>query len=108
MIANYGFKDGSGDWYVTIDTQKCNGCGECVEMCPAEALVVGPDEIDVFRKDPVASVKHEERKKVRYTCAPCKPGSNAKPSPCVAVCERKAISHSDGWKKLSQGSTREV
>ena len=26
MIANYGFKDGSGDWYVAFDTDKCNGC----------------------------------------------------------------------------------
>jgi hypothetical protein len=26
----------------------------------------------------------------------------------VAACEKKAISHSDGWKKLYQRSTREV
>ena len=71
MIANYGFKDGSGDWYVTIDTDKCNGCGKCPEVCPAKILEVGPDEIDIFREEPVAFVKHEERKKVRYSCAPC-------------------------------------
>ena len=41
MIANYGFRDGSGDWYVTIDTDKCNGCSKCPEVCPAKILEVG-------------------------------------------------------------------
>ena len=31
MIANYGYKDGSGDWFISIDTDRCNGCGKC---CP--------------------------------------------------------------------------
>jgi len=99
MIANYGFKDGSGDWYLTIDTDKCTGCGKCVEACPPKALEVGPDEIDIFREEPVAFVKHDERKKIRYTCAPCKPGFRETPAPCVAACEPGAICHSDGWKR---------
>jgi len=98
MIANYGFKDGSGDWYVVIDTDKCNGCGECSEVCPAEILKVGSDEIDIFRQQPVVFVKHEGRKKVRYSCAPCHPGYGDKLAPCVGVCGPKAISHSEGWK----------
>jgi ferredoxin len=103
MIANYGFKDGSGDWYVTIDTDKCTGCGKCVEVCPLKVLEVGPDEIDIFREKPVAFVKYEERKKIRYSCAPCKPGYGAEPAPCVAACQPKAIFHSDGWNKLYKG-----
>jgi len=106
MIANYGFKDGSGDWYVTIDTGKCNGCGKCLEVCPAKILEVGPDEIDIFREEPVAFVKHTERNKVRYSCAPCKPGFGEKPTPCARVCEPRAFSFSDGWKKLYQGLRR--
>jgi ferredoxin len=98
MIANYGFRDGSGDWYVTIDTDKCNGCGKCLEVCPAKILEVGPDEIDIFRQEPVAFVKRKERKKVKYDCAPCRPGYGAEPAPCVAICEPKAITHSEGWK----------
>ena len=100
MIVNYGFKDGSGDWYVTIDTDKCNRCGKCVEVCPAKILDVGPDEFDLFREEPVIFVKHDERKKVRYSCTECKPGFGAKPVPCVAACEPGVISHSDGWKVL--------
>jgi ferredoxin len=102
MIAHYGFKDGSGDWFVIIDTDKCNGCGKCAEVCPANVLVVGSDEVDVFREEPVAIVRHEERKKVRYSCAPCKPAHGAEPTPCVKACEPQAISHSEGW-KLSYG-----
>jgi len=106
MIAHYGFKDGSGDWYVTIDTDKCDGCGKCPQVCPGKILVVGPDEIDILREDPVVFVKHDERKKVRYSCASCKPGYGIEAAPCTAVCESKAISHSDGWKKLYQGLRR--
>jgi ferredoxin len=106
MIANYGFKDGSGEWYVIIDTDRCNGCSRCVGACPAKALEVGTDEMDAFREEPVAFIKHEERKKIRYTCAPCKPGAGAEPAACVAACETKAISHSDGWRKLYQGLRR--
>lgn len=102
MIAHYGFKDGSGDWYVIIDTNKCHGCGKCIEVCPEKILETGPDEIDVFREEPVAFVKHEERKKVRYRCAPCKPGYGDNPAPCVTVCKPGAISFSEGWKVLNR------
>jgi hypothetical protein len=27
MLPNYGYKDASGDFFVTIDTDKCDGCG---------------------------------------------------------------------------------
>ena len=100
MIANYGFKDGSGDWFVTINTEKCNGCGKCVEACPVKVLEVGPDEFDIFREEPVVTVKHEERKKVRYSCAPCRPGYGEIRPPCMEACQPGAITHSEGWKIL--------
>ena len=100
MITNYGFKDGSGDWFVIIDTDKCNGCGKCVDVCPGSVLEIGPDEFDIFREGPVASVKQEGRKKVRYSCAPCKPGYGGETAPCVAACQPGAISHSEGWRLL--------
>ena len=100
MQAFYGFKDGSGDWFLSIDTDKCNGCGKCVELCPMSALEVGEDEYDPFRDEPVVRVRAEERKKLRYTCAPCKPGYGEKPPPCATACESGAISHSKEWKLL--------
>ena len=102
MQASYGFKDGSGDWFLMLDTDKCNGCGDCVEACPPKLFEVGENEYDPFSEEVVAKVKGEERKKLRYSCAPCQPGYGAQPPPCVAVCEPGAISHSEGW-KLSYG-----
>ena len=28
---------------VTIDSSKCNGCGECVSSCPVEAITLQAD-----------------------------------------------------------------
>jgi len=98
MIANFGFKDGSGDWFIAIDTDKCNACGKCVAVCPPRILEVGENEYDPLADEQMAKVKMAERKKIRYSCAPCQPGYGEKASPCVLACEPGAISLSDGWK----------
>ena len=100
MLAHYGFKDGSGDWFLIIDTDRCDGCGKCVTACPANVFQTGEDEYDPFREEPVASVRPEERKKLRYSCAPCRPGHSESPPPCLVACEKDAISHSEGWRLL--------
>lgn len=100
MLAFFGFNDGSGEWFVIADTEKCDGCGKCVEVCPANILAVGEDEYDPFNEEPVIKVKEEERKKIRYSCAGCRPGYGETPPPCVVACEPGVISHSEGWKLL--------
>ncbi len=94
MLAHYGYKDGSGDYFITIDTDKCDGCGQCVEACPYRVLEVAEDQNDPFRQEPVAKVTEAERKKIKYTCAPCKPVKEIKPLPCVQACKPEAITHS--------------
>lgn len=94
MIANYGYKDGSGEFFITVDTDKCNGCGKCAESCPVKVLAMGPDDSEPFRELPIPLVTEEHRKKIKYSCAPCKPVSGRKELPCVVICEQKAISHS--------------
>lgn len=98
MIANFGFKDGSGDWFIAIDTDKCNSCGKCVSVCPPQILETGENEYDPLAEGSMAKVKTESRKKIRYTCAPCQPGYGAQAPPCILACEPAAISISDGWK----------
>jgi ferredoxin len=94
MIANYGYKDGSGDFFIAIDTDKCDGCGECVSACPWGVFLVGEDPNDPLRDEPVAMVSEKQRKKLKYTCAPCKPDRNRPPLPCMQSCKSGAISHS--------------
>jgi Fe-S-cluster-containing hydrogenase component 2 len=101
MIAQYGYKDGSGTYYISIDTEKCDGCTslqtpKCIEVCPSNVFEVGEDEIDPFREEPVARVREEERKKLRFSCAVCKPagGWEIESLPCVKNCPKSAIMHS--------------
>ena len=94
MIANYGDSDGSGAYYITIDTEKCDTCGKCVEMCPSAVLEIGPNEFDPMDEDMMVVVKEEHRKKIKYSCAPCKPASGRKELPCVQSCQTAAIVHS--------------
>lgn len=94
MLANYGYKDGSGEYFITIDTDRCAGCGDCVVACPANVLEVVEDEFDPIEGGMVAAVREAHRKKIKYSCAPCKPTSGERRLPCVLACKPAAISHS--------------
>jgi ferredoxin len=94
MIANFGYKDGSGEFFITIDTDKCNGCEDCIPVCPTGVLEVVENEYDPLADDKMAVVKDEHRKKIKYSCAPCKSDSISDKEPCIAVCEPEAITHS--------------
>lgn len=93
MKAHYGYKDGSGDYFIMIDTDKCDGCGKCVEACPYGVLEMIPDEFDI-EDGPMVAVREEHRKKIKYSCAPCKPISGERKVPCILACEPQAITHS--------------
>ena len=95
MLANYGYKDASGDYFITIDTDKCTGCGDCVPACPATVFSVAEeDPNDPLREEPVAVVDDDKKKKLKYECNPCKPGSDRSSLPCMTACPENAIAHS--------------
>lgn len=53
---------------VQIDLEKCQGCGECVDICPSEVLEMVDEKASVANPD---------------ECAGCES--------CVEVCEEGAI-----------------
>ena len=92
MLANYGYKDGAGEFYITIDTDKCIECPDhpCVAACPEQVLEIIEDDYD----DEVAAVAEAHRKQIKYSCAACKPDRNRPPLPCLTACQREALKHS--------------
>lgn len=53
---------------IEIDLKKCTGCGECVEVCPMEILILNDNKAKPTDKE---------------NCIGCEG--------CVAVCEQNAI-----------------
>lgn len=96
MIANYGYEDGSGYYYITVDGDRCATCSghPCVAACPQDVFAVELDDYD----DMVAVVTEVARRRLRELCAGCKALNGAKsqvrPVPCVQACPAGAISHS--------------
>ena len=95
VLANYGYSDGSGNYFITIDTDKCNGCGNCVTACPVGVFeVVEEDPNDPMNDGPIAIVSQDRINKLNYECSLCKPSKNRPDLPCMAACKAGAISHS--------------
>ncbi|MBU2601537.1 MAG: ferredoxin [Actinobacteria bacterium] len=92
MIANYGYRDGSGEYYVTIDTDLCIECEGrwCVEACPERLFEIARDDYD----DEVATIVASARKLLKERCSGCKPAGGYGSLPCTTACEFGAISHS--------------
>lgn len=90
MLVHYGYQDGSGDWFISIDTGRCGECvtKACVAACPVGVLEIVEDDYG----DEVAAVTEAHRKKIKYSCAPCQAGPG--PPPCQAACSGGAIRHS--------------
>ena len=96
MIANYGYEDGSGFYYITIDGDVCALCSHhaCTTACPQGVYVIEMDDYD----DLVAVVADGARKRLRELCAVCKgqngAGGTERKLPCTAACPAGAIRHS--------------
>lgn len=96
MIANYGYEDGSGFYYITIDGDRCVECVDhgCVDACAQGIFAIEMDDYD----DHVAVVVEESRKRLREICSVCKShdpdAAEENDLPCVSACLRGALRHS--------------
>jgi predicted CoA-substrate-specific enzyme activase len=88
MKIHYGYTDGTGEYTITIDTERCNGCGDCVQVCPSGIFIVDKDDSDQLN----AMVKEEARKQLAFLC-PGLSNCNLERN-CHDVCSGDAISHS--------------
>jgi predicted CoA-substrate-specific enzyme activase len=86
----YGYNDGTGDYYITIDMAKCNGCGQCVPACPAAVFEVVRED----GREPKARVVEAARKRLSILCPGFQNCSLSREQNCRSVCEHDAISHS--------------
>ncbi len=92
MKAHYGYKDGAGDFFIVIDTDKCIECADhkCIYECPEDVLEIIEDDYE----DMVCAVVESHRKKIKYSCAPCKPTSGDVTLPCMVACTPGGMKHS--------------
>jgi predicted CoA-substrate-specific enzyme activase len=89
MTVHYGYSDGTGEYFVTIDNALCDGCGECVAACPSAVLEIAADDYG----QPKARVKEEVRKGLAHVCPGFVSCSGAHERNCHSVCPKDAISH---------------
>ena len=90
MKVHYGYSDGTGDYFITIDTGRCDGCGKCVEACPSGIFEVAEDDSG----QPKAKVKEEARRKLAFLCPGFHSCSSTHEMNCHSVCDEEAITHS--------------
>jgi len=90
MIANYGYEDGSGHYYIKIDTSKCAECSAkgCITSCPEGLFATEMDDFD----DEVVIIREDARNTLLTSCANCKAGGEKEL--CISNCEAGAIGFS--------------
>jgi NAD-dependent dihydropyrimidine dehydrogenase PreA subunit len=90
MKISYGYSDGTGEYYITLDSGKCDGCAKCIPACPVSVWELGRND----HGQPKARVKEEVRKKLHLTCPGYKVCSAENILNCHSACPNDAIGHS--------------
>jgi len=87
MLAHYGYRDASGEYFVAIDGGACTGCAKCAAACPSSALDMATILVGLDEKA-VAAVKEPCRRTLRELCAGCDHQGHA---PCETACQPGAV-----------------
>lgn len=89
MKVQYGYSDGTGEFFITVDNGLCDGCGECVRACPCGVLEMAEDDSG----QPKARVRDDVRKRLALVCPGFQSCSSANETNCHSACGRDAIDH---------------
>lgn len=84
----YGYNDGTGDYFITIDLESCDGCGQCVSACPAAIFEVVQED----GRHPKARVTEATRKRLSILCPGYRSCSGNHEANCLSICQHDAIS----------------
>jgi len=92
LIVSFGYMDGSGEYFITVDNSKCVKCASkpCISACPKQILEAITNDYDEL----VMAVKNEARNRLKEECSVCKPNTGIVNLPCISACPFDAIKHS--------------
>ncbi|MFW6125609.1 MAG: acyl-CoA dehydratase activase [Chloroflexota bacterium] len=90
MKIQYGYSDGTGEYFITVDQELCDGCGECVSACPAQVFEVAEND----HGEPKSRVRERARKRLAMLCPGFTVCGRNNERNCQSVCPHGAISHS--------------
>ena len=88
MIVHYGYTDAQGDFRISVDTDKCDGCGTCVEICPAELFCLEEDDYDEMK----VNVKQALINKIGILCPGGDVCKKVDTVNCIESCRNSALS----------------
>jgi predicted CoA-substrate-specific enzyme activase len=86
---HYGYSDGTGTYFITIENSRCDGCGECMLVCPSAVFEIVKDD----NSQPKVKVKEEARKKLAILCPGFHSCRIAHQANCHSACPKEAINH---------------
>lgn len=85
---NYGYSDGSGDYFIAVDGSRCDGCGDCLPACPAGIFELAGHDTGQMK----AKVTEAARKKLALLCPGFPACSRDHQLNCHSACPKDAIS----------------
>jgi predicted CoA-substrate-specific enzyme activase len=84
----YGYNDGTGDYYITINREQCDGCGKCASVCPGAVFEIVQED----GRKPKARVAETVRKRLSSICPGYRSCSGTHKDNCRSACPEDAIS----------------
>jgi predicted CoA-substrate-specific enzyme activase len=83
----YGYTDATGDYFITVDLAKCDGCGDCVNICPANIFELANHN----GCQPAVRVSDSARKQIATLCPGGRICMQKQGKNCLSACPHDAL-----------------